>query len=98
MALRILKEGGKSDRERVNYGYLLSTGRPANKTETREILGLIEEQSARLAEGWLGIWEIAFKDPENPPELPDGITPRDVAAWTIVSRILLNLDETLTKS
>lgn len=98
MAMRILSEGGSSNEERVNYGYLLATGRPANKTETQEILNLIDEQTERLSEGWLGIWEIAFKDPENPPELPDGIIPRDVAAWAIVSRILLNLDETLTKS
>lgn len=98
MALRILKEGGNSDEERVNYGYLLTTGRPANKFETREIINLMEEQAKRLADGWLGIREIAFIDPDNPPELPDGTTPRELAAWAIASRVLLNLDETLTKN
>jgi hypothetical protein len=29
--------------------------------------------------------------------LPAGITPPQIAAWTAVSRVLLNLDETITK-
>ena len=36
--------------------------------------------------------------PENPPELPEQVTPREVAAWTIASRVLLNLDEAITKN
>jgi hypothetical protein len=46
----------------------------------------------------LSIDKIGFRDPENRPELPEGVTPQDVAAWAIASRILLNLDEALTKS
>ena len=98
LAQRILKEGGNRDEERVNYAYLLTTGRPATDWETREILNLIESQQERLAEGWLGVREIAFKDTDNIPELPEGVTPRDAASWTIASRVLLNLDETLTKN
>jgi hypothetical protein len=30
--------------------------------------------------------------------VPQGATPTDAAAWTIVSRVLLNLDETVTKN
>jgi hypothetical protein len=29
--------------------------------------------------------------------LPQGTTPVQAAAWTIVSRVMLNLDETITK-
>jgi hypothetical protein len=29
--------------------------------------------------------------------LPQGVTPTQLAAWTTVSRVLLNLDETVTK-
>ena len=42
--------------------------------------------------------EIAFIDPDHPPELPPATTPRDLACWTIASRVLLNLDETLNKN
>jgi hypothetical protein len=30
--------------------------------------------------------------------VPAGATPQDAAAWTLVSRVLLNLDETITKN
>jgi hypothetical protein len=30
-------------------------------------------------------------------ELPAGTTPGDLAAWTAVARVILNLDETITK-
>ena len=98
LALRILKEGGQTNRERANYGFLLTSGRPATSFEAREIAGLVESQSQRLAEGWLDIRKIAFKDPDTIPDLPEGVTPKDVASWTIASRVLLNLDETLTKN
>ena len=98
MALRILREGGNTDESRVDYGYMLTTGRPAYKSETKEILNLMEDQDQRLADGWLDVWQIAFIDPDNPPELPSGTTPRDVASWAIASRVLLNLDETITKN
>lgn len=98
LALRILKEGGQTNRERANYGFLLTSGRPATSFEAREIEGLVESQSQRLAEGWLDIRKIAFKNPDTIPDLPEGVTPKDVASWTIASRVLLNLDETLTKN
>ena len=98
MGLRILKEGGDNDVSRINYGYLLATGRPASKADTKVILGLLEEQRDRLSEGWINTREIAFIHPDSPPELPPATTPRDVASWVIASRVLLNLDETLNKN
>ncbi len=43
------------------------------------------------------IWQLAAPDPKNPPTLPTGVTPAQLAAWTVVCRVLLNLDETITK-
>ena len=42
-------------------------------------------------------WELAANDPANPPQLPAGVTPAQLAGWTTVSRVLLNLDEAITK-
>ena len=41
--------------------------------------------------------QFAFADPKNPPPLPAGATATDVAAWSTVTRAILNLDETITK-
>ena len=57
-----------------------------------------EAQRRRLAAGWLDPREIASGDPDKLPALPAGTTPQDAAAWTLVSRVLLNLDETVTKN
>ena len=41
--------------------------------------------------------DLAANDPDKPPALSAGVTPKELAAWTAVSRVLLNLDETMTK-
>ncbi len=97
MSLRILREGGATEEERIDYAYRLVTGRHARPAEQKELQRLLSTQRARLAEGWLSIDKVAFPDPDKRPQLPEGATPQDVAAWAIVSRILLNLDETLTR-
>jgi len=98
MALRILREGGASDEERADYAFRLCTGRHARPAERAEILALLNDRRERLAEGWLSINEIATGDPAKKPEIPPNTTPQDAAAWTIVSRVILNLDETLSKN
>jgi hypothetical protein len=40
---------------------------------------------------------LAADDPARPLALPAGVTPAQAAAWTVVSRVMLNLDETITK-
>jgi hypothetical protein len=41
-------------------------------------------------------WELAAENPARHPRLPQGVSPAQLAAWTAVSRVLLNLDETIT--
>ena len=46
---------------------------------------------------FLSLNALAANKPDQPPVLPQGATPAQLAAWTVVSRVLLNLDETITK-
>ena len=41
--------------------------------------------------------EIAFSPFAKASDLPPDVTPNEIAAWAVVSRVLLNLDETITK-
>lgn len=98
LALRILKEAGPSDADRIRYGFLLCLSRPPTDEEAQATLDLIDSQRQRIADGWLNPREIATGSPGSLPELPSAATPQDAAVWTIVSRVLLNLDETLCKN
>jgi hypothetical protein len=98
LALRILREGGSTDAERADFAYRLCTSRPIKPSEHEPIATLLRDTRARLAEGWLNARELATGDASRLPALPPGTTPQDAAAWTVVARVLLNLDETLNKS
>ena len=58
---------------------------------------MLEKQQQRLAAGALNANEIASGGGEAPKNLPAGVTAAQLAAYTVVSRVLLNLDETITK-
>ena len=98
LALRILREGGATDAERADYAYRLCTARSIRDHEHATVATLLRDTRQRLADGWLNPREIATGQATKLPELPPNATPQDAAAWTIVARVLLNLDETLTKS
>jgi hypothetical protein len=97
LALRVLREGGKDDHGRADYAFFLCTSRQPTAAEREAVLTLLQSRRQRLADGWLNVREIATGDPSRLPELPAGATPQDAAAWTLAARVLLNLDETITK-
>jgi hypothetical protein len=97
MALRVLREAGKDDAERADYAFFLCTSRRPTAPEREAVLNLLKSRREKLAEGWLNPREVATGDPARLPELPAGTTPQDAAAWTMAARVLLNLDETISK-
>lgn len=97
LALRILKEGGKDDASRIDHAYLLCTARHARPAEVQVVLKLLAQTRDRLKRGELQAQTIAFSKFIRPEHLPANATPNDQAAWTVVSRVLLNLDETLCR-
>ena len=97
LALRTLKEGGKSDAERLTYAFRRCVARTPLAAESGELLKLLDKEQQRFARAGAKPLELAAADPAQPPILSDGITPAQLAAWTVVSRVLLNLDETITK-
>lgn len=97
LAHRILREGGSTEQERAAYAFRLCTGRAPRPAEVETMLELLKSREARIADGWLPARELSVGDGKL-PTLPEGTNPRQLAAWTIVSRVLLNLDETLSKN
>ncbi len=97
LALRTLSDGGSTDEERIAYAFRRCVARTPTASEKAELLRLLSKQRERFARPDAKPWELAANDPAQPPHLPPGATPAQAAAWTVVSRVLLNLDETITK-
>ncbi len=97
LAMRTLTDGGATDAERIVYAFRRCVSRPPTIEEKTELLKLLGKQQERFARSDAKPWELAASDPAHPPQLPKGITPAQAAAWTVVARVLLNLDETITK-
>jgi hypothetical protein len=97
LAQQTFRDGGATDAERVIYAFRRCLARPPSEKESATLLALLTKEVERFADGKRNPWELAAADPEHPPELPAGTTPAQLAAWTAVSRVLLNLDETITK-
>ncbi len=97
LALRTLTKGGTTDAERVVYAFRRCLSRQPTADEKSELLKLLTKEQERFARPGAKPWELAAQDPAHPPQLPKGATPAQTAAWTVVARVLLNLDETITK-
>ena len=97
LAAKTLKEGGTTDQQRLSFAFRRVLSRQPSATEITELLALKTRQQQRFVSGELNPWNLATNDPEKPFLLPKGSTMDELAAWTVVSRVLLNLDETITK-
>ena len=83
MAARLAKEGGSDARARIDYGYLLATGRHAKPDEINYLTKYQSAEQERFA-AHLDDAKKVGGDAET-------------ASWTMVANVLLNLDETITK-
>ena len=96
-ARKILAEGGQSDADRINFAFRRAVSRPPTDGERQELLALLEKEKQHIAAGWVNPLELATGKNELPANLPQDTTPTQLAAYTVVSRVLLNLDETITR-
>ncbi len=97
LALRTLRDGGDDREQRLRYAFRRCVARQPTQAEISRLLAFLSEQKHRLADGWVSPWDLAGYDLTERPRLPDGTTPVQLAAWTALSRVLLNLDETISK-
>ena len=97
LARKSVNEGGKTDDQRIAFAFRQVLSRLPQAEELKALRRLLNQQRARIAEGWLNAAEMAVGKSEPVIGLPSGVTPATLAAHTAVARALLNLDETITK-
>jgi hypothetical protein len=94
MALRVWQHGGTNDRARLDYAFELCTGRKPQPKEVATLSSLLHDEDDFFENRTTRAVQVASTDPKNPAQ---DVNLTKVAAWTMVTRVLLNLDETITK-
>jgi hypothetical protein len=96
LALNSIKNGS-TDEDRIIYAFRSCLSRKPDAEELAELKSLLSREKSYIGGGWVNPSELATGKPELPEGLPKNSSPTELAAYTVVSRVLLNLDETITK-
>ena len=94
LARRVVKDGGPTTAERAANAFRLCLVRPPKPEELTRLVKLFDESKAVLAADSRKATQLATV-PLGP--VPPGMDVADLAAWTVVGNVILNLDETLMK-
>ncbi|HVX10880.1 MAG TPA: DUF1553 domain-containing protein [Pirellulales bacterium] len=94
LARRMVSSGGPTPQERASYGFRLCVARPPSSEELTRLVQLYEKALARFVKDPAEAQKLAT-DPLGPA--PAEMNVAELAAWTAVSNVLLNMDETLMK-
>lgn len=94
MAVRMLKEGGSTEQDRLTYGFRLTTGRSPSARELEVLHRTLQKQLATFAADKAAADKLlAYGDSPKAMDLDPG----EHAGWTMIANLLINLDETITK-
>jgi mono/diheme cytochrome c family protein len=94
LASRVLTESGQdasTDMHRLDRMFRLCLARPPRKSEAVELLDFLVRQRGRLSA------RVDDAKRLRPGSLPEEVPPAEGGAWTAVARVLLNLDEFVTR-
>ncbi len=93
-AARVLKEGGPNDATRLNYAWRLALARNLASGE-RAVLEktLIRQRELFAADKTAAETLLKVGDFKN----PDGVNPIELAVWTALANVILNLNETISQ-
>jgi hypothetical protein len=92
---RIILEGGKDPKARITYAFRLATSRKPAADEIKILVDILNKELAEYqqdkasAEKLLGVGDFKPKSDLDKAEL---------AAWSTIASMIMNLDETITKS
>jgi hypothetical protein len=94
LALRVMKESGPDNRARLRYAFRLCTGRYPDHEELEKLMRFWQDQYNHFENDTADAVKVSTMDLTN---MPPDVNLHKAAAWAMVSRTILNLDETITK-
>lgn len=84
---------GRSDRERIDFAFKLATARTPDPEERVVLLDSLSEFRSTYRQNPAQATKLLSVGEAKPDSTLD---PREVAAWTNLASMILNLDETIT--
>jgi hypothetical protein len=90
LAARVLKEAKPDDAERIRHAFRLCVSRFPSAKEQDRVTQLLKQQLASFAESPEQVQYFV-------PQTTSKAEAQQLAAWTMVARVLLNLDEFITR-
>lgn len=93
-AERILNEGGTTSQARIDYAFEMATARLPKSDEAALLLATLEAQTEELAANPEAATELVQVGESASDETLDAV---EVAAWTLIANLILNLDEVVNK-
>jgi hypothetical protein len=101
LAAKIVTEGGENDAAKITYAVKRCLAREPKVDELSVLQDFLGKQRNRFAAAGADPWLLLADDDKGKTALaaalPADIAPAEVAAWTALARVVLNLDETITK-
>ncbi len=94
LGLRVWKNGGSDDRSKMIYAFRLCASREPDQFEMQKLMELLEDQKKYFDGRTSAAVYVTATDPNR---MPEDVDLHKVAPWTMVARVLLNMDETITK-
>jgi hypothetical protein len=94
LARRIVREGGATSADRARFALGLCLARPPRDEQVAQLVALYDDEIAHFRQDAKSAEQLAT-DPLGP--LPEGMDPAELATWTVVANVILNLDGVLTK-
>lgn len=97
LAIRTYQMGGKKDPQKLDFAFRSCLTRKPTKQEVTVLTNLLNTQKSRIKNGQFNAYDLLKNEQGVPVKIPTGIDKKQLAPWIIVSRVILNLDETITK-
>lgn len=97
LGLKTMKEGGKSDRDRATFAFRRCLSRRPTEEELNVLLQLQSDTAANFKLDPEKASKLIATGIDTKSVLPNGIDSANLAGWVAVSRVLLNLDETINR-
>ncbi len=93
-AEKVIREGGKELNDKLNYAFRSTLSRKPTTTETDSILNLYKEHLEEFSKNQDTVKEILGTGEST---VDSKLDQSELASWTMITHLILNLSETVTK-